>query len=232
LRYVTQAGGPMPTPVVAQLRTKLPHARLFIMYGQTEATARIAYLPPERLDAKQRSVGIAIDGAQIEVRAEGRATRADEIGEIVVRGPNVMLGYWNDAEATAAVLRDGWLHTGDLGHRDADGFLYIDGRAVEMIKVGAFRVSPLEVEEVVAAMPGVEEVAVIGILDEVLGQAVKAIIVARAGAEPPAPMAVKAHCRQHLASYKVPKIVEVAATLPRTMSGKVQKFKLKEEIHS
>lgn len=232
LRYVTQAGGPMPTPVVAQLRAQLPRARLFIMYGQTEATARIAYLPPERLDATQRSVGIAIDGVQIEVRAENRATQADEIGEIVVRGPNVMLGYWNDAEATAAVLRDGWLYTGDLGHRDADGFLYIDGRAVDMIKVGAFRVSPLEVEEVVAALPGVEEVAVVGVLDELLGQAIKAIIVARAGAEPPAPMAVKAHCRQHLASYKVPKIVEIAATLPRTMSGKVQKFKLKEEIHS
>lgn len=232
LRYVTQAGGPMPTPVVAQLRTKLPNARVFIMYGQTEATARIAYVPPERLDAKQRSVGIAIDGVQIDVRADGRATQTDEIGEIVVRGPNVMLGYWNDTEATSSVLRDGWLHTGDLGHRDAEGFLYIDGRAVDMIKVGAFRVSPLEVEEVVAAMPGVEEVAVIGVLDDVLGQAIKVVIVPRASSETPTAMAVKAHCRHHLASYKVPKVVEFATTLPRTSSGKVQKFKLQEEIPS
>ena len=92
-----------------------------------------------------------------------------------------MLGYWDDADATAEVLRDGWLHTGDLGHRDADGYLYIDGRSVEMIKVGAFRVSPQEIEEVIAAMPGVEEVGVTAIADELLGQAIKAVVVRARG---------------------------------------------------
>jgi acyl-CoA synthetase (AMP-forming)/AMP-acid ligase II len=136
-----------------------------------------------------------------------------------------MLGYWREPEMTGQVLREGWLHTGDLGHVDEEGYLYIDGRAVEMIKVGAFRVSPQEVEEVLATYPGVQEVAVTGVADEMLGQSIKAVIVLREGA--PADLrGVKAHCRQHLASYKVPKIVEFATALPRTSSGKVQRFKL------
>ena len=116
------------------------------------------------------------------------------MGELCARGPNVMLGYWDDAALTAQVVRDGWLHTGDLAHRDADGYLYIDGREVEMIKVGAFRVSPQEIEEVLAALPGVQEVAVTGMPDALLGQAIKAVIVPREGAAPDV-MSVKAHCR-------------------------------------
>ena len=225
LRYLTQAGGSMPRAQIEKLRQQLPHTLVFIMYGQTEATARLSYLPPEHLEAKLGSVGMPLPGVDIEVRSEGKVVAAGEIGEICARGPNIMLGYWREPELTAQVLRDGWLHTGDLGHVDNEGFLYIDGRAVEMIKVGAFRVSPQEVEEVLATFPGVEEVAVTGVADEVLGQSIKAVIVLRAGA--PADLrGVKAHCRQHLASYKVPKIVEFAAVLPRTSSGKVQRFKL------
>ena len=140
-----------------------------------------------------------------------------------------MLGYWNDPDTTAQVLDDGWLRTGDLGRRDAEGYLYIHGRAVEMIKVGAFRVSPAEVEEALAAIDGVEEVAVTGIPDDMLGQAIKAVIIPRPGVQLQA-LAIKAHCREHLAAYKIPKIVEFAATLPRTSSGKVQRHKLAEEI--
>ncbi|MDY0068097.1 MAG: class I adenylate-forming enzyme family protein [Steroidobacteraceae bacterium] len=227
LRYITQAGGAMPRALIERLRAQAPGVKIFVMYGQTEATARLTYLPPERLDAKPGSVGIPIPGVEIEVRREGRAAAPNETGEIHARGPNVMLGYWNDPAATAQVLRDGWLSTGDLGHVDADGFLYIDGRSVEMIKVGAFRVSPQEVEEVLAQIDGVEEAAVTAIPDEVLGQAIKAVIVPRAGVELQV-MAVKAHCRQRLASYKVPKVVELATALPRTSSGKVQRFKLAE----
>src|SRR5690606_3043825 len=133
--------------------------------------------------------------------------------------------YWRDPEATQQVLRDGWLHTGDLGHKDEEGFLYIDGRAVEMIKVGAFRVSPQEVEEAISALPGVEEVAVTAIPDELLGHAIKAVIVPRAGGRLNI-LQVKAHCREHLATYKVPKVIEFASSLPRTSSGKIQRFKL------
>ena len=136
-----------------------------------------------------------------------------------------MLGYWRDEEMTREAVVDGWLHTGDLAHTDEDGFLYIDGRLVEMIKVGAFRVSPLEVEEVLATLPGIAEMAVAGVPDELLGQAVKAVLVLRDGAGLDE-ITVKAHCRERLASYKVPKVVEFARELPRTSSGKIQRYKL------
>lgn len=226
LRFLTQAGGAMPRALIDRLRSELPHARLFIMYGQTEATARLTYLDPALLDRKIGSVGKPLAGVEIEVcDASGRELPPGQIGEIRARGPNVMLGYWRDPEATEKVLRDGWLYTGDLGHKDEEGFLYIDGRAVEMIKVGAFRVSPQEVEEVIAGLPGVEEVAVTAIPDDLLGQAIKAVIVPSAQGAPNT-LQVKAHCREHLASYKVPKIIEFASSLPRTSSGKVQRFKL------
>jgi acyl-CoA synthetase (AMP-forming)/AMP-acid ligase II len=215
----------MARPLIERLHAALPRCKLFIMYGQTEATARLTYLPPESLESHVGSVGIPIPGVEIEVRTGGRRAAAGEGGEIHARGPNIMLGYWNDERATAEVLRDGWLCTGDLGHCDADGFLYIDGRAVEMIKVGAFRVSPLEIEEVIAALSGVLEVGVTGVADEMLGQAIKAVVVPRDGAGLDV-RAVKAHCRKQLATYKVPKVVEFAATLPRTSSGKIQRLKL------
>jgi long-chain acyl-CoA synthetase len=226
LRYVTQAGGAMPRGQIQQLRAAVPRTRVFIMYGQTEATARLTYLAPEKLDDKLGSVGLPLPGVDIEIRdAQGRVVPVGEVGELVARGPNVMLGYWNDAALSAQTVRDGWLHTGDLAHRDADGYLYIDGREVEMIKVGAFRVSPQEVEEVLATLPGVAEVAVTALPDEVLGQAIKAVIVPANGAQPDV-RSVKAHCRAHLAQYKIPKVVEFAASLPRTASGKVQRYKL------
>src|SRR5690606_11904170 len=116
-----------------------------------------------------------------------------------------MLGYWNDTEATERALHSGWLNTGDLGHLDDDGFLYIDGRAVDMIKVGAFRVSPQEVEEVISGLAGVEEVAVMALPDEVLGQKIVAVIVP-SRASPLDARAVQAHCHQRLAAYKVPRM--------------------------
>jgi long-chain acyl-CoA synthetase len=220
LRYVTQAGGPMPRPLLEKLRQQLPNARVFLMYGQTEASARLTCLPPEDLDRKPGSVGVPIEGVEIDVRDGHRSVPRGVVGEICTRGPNVMLGYWNDAAATAEVLQDGWLRTRDLGYLDEDGYLYIVGRATDMIKVGAFRVSPQEIEEVIVGLDGVE--------DEVLGQAIKAVIVPRPGATL-TPLAVKAFCRQNLAAYKVPKVVEFAAALPRTSSGKVQRFKLAGE---
>jgi len=226
LRYVTQAGGPMPTSITTRLREALPNAQLFVMYGQTEAAARITYLPPSMLETKLGSVGVPVADTQVTIRDAGDAlVSTGQVGEICVRGPGVMLGYWADAEASQQALRGGWLRTGDLGHMDSDGFIYIDGRAVEMIKVGAFRVSPQEVEEAIASLSGVQEVAVTSQPDEVLGQSIKAVIVQAADASLDE-RAVKAHCRQYLATYKIPKTVEFAAALPRTASGKVQRFKL------
>jgi acyl-CoA synthetase (AMP-forming)/AMP-acid ligase II len=223
LRYLTQAGGAMAPATTTRLRGALPHARLFVMYGQTEATARLAWLPPDRLEEKLGSVGVPIPGVEIEVRDEnGRRADAFAVGDVYARGANVMLGYWKDAETTASVLRDGWLKTGDMGHVDADGFLFLSGRRSDMIKTGAHRVHPKDVEEVIADLAGVGEVAVIGVDDEVMGQVIKAFIVPQVGTDISTDT-VKAHCRERLAIYKIPKFIEFVADLPKTASGKIRR---------
>ena len=221
---------PMPRPLLDKLREQLPNARVFVMYGQTEATARLTCLPPEDLDEKPGSVGLPVDGRRDrDSRRTAGPCAPGAVGEIFGRGPNVMLGYWNDAAATA---RGACATAGCAPATSATWTttvtLYIVGRTTDMIKVGAFRVSPQEIEEVIAAIDGVAEVAVVGMPDEVLGQAIKAVVVLRPGAQLTA-MAIKAHCRENLAAYKVPKVVEFAAALPRTSSGKVQRFKLAGE---
>ena len=226
MRYITQAGGAMTRAAIERMRELVPGARFFVMYGQTEATARLTYLDPDRLTDKLGSIGKPLPGVEIEIRSlDGTPVGPNQMGELCARGPNVMLGYWRDEEATRATVVDGWLRTGDLAHRDEDGFLYIDGRLVEMIKVGSFRVSPLEVEEVLATLPGIAEMAVTATPDDLLGQAVKAVIVLRDGASLDERQ-VRAHCHQRLATYKVPKVVEFASELPRTSTGKIQRFKL------
>lgn len=231
LRYVTQAGGAMSRVLVERLRAALPNVQVYAMYGQTEATARLAYLPPERLASKPGSVGRAIPGVELSVRREdGSTVDVGETGEICARGPNIMLGYWNDPAATAAALRDGWLHTGDMGHVDGDGDLFIVGRRSDMIKTGAHRVHPLDVEEVIAELDTVAESAVVAVDDEILGEAIKAFVVPAPGAQLN-PVEVKAHCRARLANYKVPKWVEVVASLPRTASGKLSRRELREREH-
>lgn len=229
LRYLTQAGAALPIAQARRLSAALPHLELFVMYGQTEATARLSYLPPEHLHDKPGSVGIPVPGTEIVIRgAAGEPMPPGQAGEICVRGPHVMLGYWRDPQATAEVLRDGWLHTGDLGYMDADGYLYIEGRASELIKSGAHRISPLEIEAVIAQIEGVAEVAVVGMPDSLLGQAVKAVVVVQPGSTVSA-REILAHCRRQLASYKLPKQVEFAAALPKTSSGKLQRRALQQD---
>jgi len=226
LRYLTQAGGPMPPAVTERLRRAVPHAQVFVMYGQTEATARLSYLPPERLEEKMGSIGIAIPGVELQVRLENGSPAGDgQVGEIWARGANVMSGYWRDPETSAKVLSDGWLRTGDMAHRDADGFLFIQGRQSDMIKSGAHRIHPKEIEEAIAELDGIAEVAVVGIADDILGQVIKAFVVARPGIKLDV-MQIKAHCQRRLAAYKIPKQIEFVTELPRTASGKIKKFLL------
>lgn len=232
LRYLTQAGGAMPQALTRRLRASLPRPRLFVMYGQTEATSRLTWLPPERLDDKPGSVGIPLAGVSLRIVGEGGPAAVGVEGEVQVRGPNVMLGYWNAPEATAAVLQDSWLRTGDIGHLDAEGFLYLAGRRSDMIKTGAHRVHPGDIEEVIAEIPGVRDNAVVGIDDDTLGQVVKAFVVM----EPPLPedalartdMAIRAHCRARLAPYKIPRQIQFVDALPRTASGKVRRVALSQ----
>ena len=230
LRYLTQAGGAMAPALAARLRAALPGPRLYVMYGQTEATSRLTWLPPERLDDKPGSVGIPVDGVELRIVGEdGRDAAPGQSGEVCVRGPNVMLGYWNDTEATARVLREGWLHTGDVGRLDEDGYLHLDGRRSDMIKTGAHRVHPKDIEEAVSELDGVLEVAAVGVDDAILGQAVRVYVVApalRSGDDGADIDRIKAHCRRQLAAYKLPRDVIFVDALPRTASGKIRRAAL------
>lgn len=228
LRYLTQAGGAMAPVLTTRVMQSFPKAELFVMYGQTEATARITYLPPARLADKLGAVGVAVPGVRLAIRDEqGRAVDHGQQGEVCVQGDNVMLGYWKNPEATQRVLRDGWLHTGDLGYLDTEGFLFLVGRSSDFIKTGAHRISPQEIEETIMELPEVMECTVVGAPDEILGEVIKACVVLIDAATLES-RAVQAHCRQRLAAYKVPKTIQFVGQLPKTASGKVQRFLLRE----
>jgi acyl-CoA synthetase (AMP-forming)/AMP-acid ligase II len=229
LRYVTQAGGPMAVALQRRLRAALPdHVALHVMYGQTEASARLSHVPPDRLAEKFGSIGVAIPGVELTVRREdGGECAVGEVGEVVAQGPNVMRGYWNAPEETAAVLKADGLHTGDLGRRDADGFLWLVDRLKNMVKVGAHRVSAREVEEVIAGLGGVQEACVVGVPDDLLGEALEAFVVPAPGAQLAAPD-VQRHCRRELPLFKVPRAVHLTEGLPRNEAGKVLRQQLRE----
>jgi acyl-CoA synthetase (AMP-forming)/AMP-acid ligase II len=223
VRYMAQAGGAMHRKQIDQLQHAAPGIDLFVMYGQTEATARLAYVPADMLETKAGSAGKPVPNVEIEIRKQdGSLASVGEFGEIWVRGANVMMGYWNDPGETATVLKDNWLWTRDRGRLDDDGYLYIEGRSSDMIKTGANRVSPVEIEEVIAALDGVSEVGVLGVGDDLLGQIIVAIVVRRAGSNI-SEKAIKAHCLNLLAPYKIPKRVIAVDKLPRTSTGKIKR---------
>ncbi|MCM8813988.1 MAG: AMP-binding protein [Candidatus Omnitrophica bacterium] len=230
LRYVTQAGGAMPPALIERFTAMFPAVKFYVMYGQTEAAARLSYLEPEDLPRKRGSIGKAIPGVELCLRSEsGQPVAVGEVGEIVARGANVMIGYWNAPEETARVVRDGSLFTGDLARQDEEGFFYIVSRKKDMIKSGANRISPLEIEEVVAQLAGVVESAAVGIPDEILGEAIALFVVAAGAVTVPE---IMRHCKQNLAAYKIPKRVEFIEQLPKTASGKVKREELKEKLQA
>ena len=230
LRWFQQAGGKLPDPQIAEMLASFPAVRYFLMYGQTEGTARLSYLPPEHLADKLGSIGRGLPSTRLEVlKSDGRAVvpGSDETGEIVASGANITLGYWNDPAETAKYFRSGRLHTGDIARVDADGFIFVVERERDMIKSGGNRVSAKEVEDVIAELPEVVEVAVLGVPHELLGEAIQAFIVA--GTEPKiTPESVQKHCRKRLAPFKVPETVTFLRNMPHNSSGKILKPKLKE----
>src|SRR5690606_3522926 len=147
LRTVTVAGGRLDPDLTSVLAFRVAPARLFVMYGQTEATARLSYLAPDELERRFGSIGKGIPGVELQVVDErGQPIEPGQLGEIRARGANIMQGYWNDPDGTAEVLREGWLHTGDLATIDEDGFIYPRGRRSGFVKMGGFRVQPAEIE--------------------------------------------------------------------------------------
>jgi long-chain acyl-CoA synthetase len=232
LRLFQQAGGKLPNPCIREILEAFPAVRFFLMYGQTEATARLSYLPPERLADKLGSIGKGLPSLKLEVLRDNGAPVApgsDEIGEIVASGDNIAPGYWNDPAESAKFFRHGKLHTGDLARVDREGYIYIVEREREMIKSGGNRVSAKEVEEVIAEIPQVVEVAVVGAPHELLGESIKAFVslVDDAGITA---QDVLTHCRKRLPMAKSPEEVIFVRNLPHNSSGKIAKSKLKEMI--
>ncbi|GAA8909907.1 hypothetical protein HpSIM50_14850 [Helicobacter pylori] len=179
---------------------------------------------------KLGSIGIPFPDtdARIVNPETGEEMPVGEIGELTVRGPQVMKGYWNKPEETAKVLKDGWLYTGDLARMDEEGYFYILDRRKDMIIASGYNIYPREVEEVLYEHPDVEEAVVAGIIDTYRGETVKAYIVLKPGAKGDAD-AFKAWCKERLAAYKVPKQYEFRDSLPKTIVGKVLRHKLAEE---
>ncbi|MFH2003092.1 MAG: class I adenylate-forming enzyme family protein [Planctomycetota bacterium] len=228
LRYITQAGGPMAPALAQELREALPKTKIFIMYGQTEASARLSYLEPQMLTVKSGSIGKAIPGVTLRLKdREGRDAAPGEVGEIVAQGDNIMLGYWENPEETAKALREDGLHTGDLATLDSDGYFFIVSRKSDMIKSGAHRISPKEIEEVIMEDQRVHEVAVLGEPDPILGETIVAVVVPKPGAEIDA-RDISMLCKRELPPYKVPKKIEFSESLPKTASGKIRRNDLRK----
>lgn len=221
LRYITNAAAAMPVSKTHRLRAAFPEVELFLMYGQTECQ-RTSYLPPDLVDEFPESVGIPIPG-----------TSADVVeGELVVRGPHIMQGYWNDPEATAKALRcdhltgETVLYTGDLFRADSNGLLYFIERRDDIIKVRGEKVAPRYVEDVISRIREVAEVSVYGVPDELSGEAIAASVKPADGASITADQ-VRRHCLAHLEPFMVPRIVDIRSTLPTTASGKVSRRALR-----
>ncbi len=228
LRLIQQAGGKLTNTYIEELKNYLPTTKIFVMYGQTEATARLSYLPPELLDSKLGSIGKGIPGTNIEVlNKQGLPVKPGEVGEIVASGGNIMMGYWKDPEETKKILKGGKLYTGDLGIVDDEGYVYLTDRASDFIKVGGHRVGPKEIENHISKLKDVVEVAIIGIKDDLLGEALK-VFVSLSDNSKIIEKDIISHCQQYFPIHKVPKQVEFMKSLPKNISRKIDKVFLKK----
>ena len=221
LRYCSQAGGHMPKHIKLELIKILPsHTRLFIMYGATEASARLTYVPPERLGSKLDSIGMPISGVTMKVLSpEGKVLGPGEIGELVAQGDNIMLGYYKDVEGTKRVLDHNGYHTGDLGYVDEEGFFYVTGRKDDQIKVGGHRLNPREIEDIVIESGQAVECIIFAIEDAIMGHRLAGLVVPiRETSE--TRRTILDYCYQKLPKYKVPASLLMVETIPKNSTGK------------
>ncbi|PJN00673.1 acyl-CoA synthetase [Streptomyces sp. CB01201] len=230
---ISSGGAPLPPALVEKFRAGFgPYIRNG--YGLTECTAPCASVPPEKeapVDPVSGTLSVGVPGPETVVRIvdlEGNDVPFGEQGEIVVRGPQVVPGYWRRPEATAEAFPGGELRTGDIGFMDRDGWLYVVDRMKDMINASGFKVWPREVEDVLYTHPAVREAAVVGIPDAYRGESVKAYVSLRPGAEAD-PAELAAYCKERLAAYKYPREVEVLAELPKTTSGKILRRELRTQ---
>ena len=233
LRYITNAGAALPVEYTKRLRKLFPQTKIYLMYGLTECK-RVSYLPPDQVDRRPTSVGKAMPNTEVYIVDElGKRLPSGEVGELVVRGSNVMKGYWRLPEETAKALKPGpvpgeqVLYTGDLFRMDERGYLYWVGRRDDIIKSRGEKVSPIEVENVLYKLEDIAMAAVIGVPDEVLGQAIKVVMTLKPGADLTQSEVLR-HCARYLESYKIPTMVEFRETMPKTAAGKIDKLELAE----
>ncbi len=233
LRYISNTAAALPVSHIQKLREFFPGTRIYSMYGLTECK-RVSYLPPDQLGIRPSSVGKGMPNTEAYIVDEnGNRVGPDVTGELVVRGSNVMRGYWGLPEVTARRLKPGplpgekVLYTGDLFRMDEEGYLYFVARKDDIIKSRGEKVSPREVENILYEIDGVAEAAVIGVNDEILGEAVKAVIVLKDGIKLTGKEIIR-FCAMHLEDFMVPKVVEFRKELPKTDTGKISRHCLKE----
>jgi long-chain acyl-CoA synthetase len=226
LRYVTQAGGHLAPEIRKHVSEAFAPASLYIMYGATEAAPRMTYLEPSMLIEKLGSIGKAIPNVEVlVVDASGQPVPPYVTGEIIARGSNIMVGYWNDADATKEVIKNGYYHTGDLGQIDDEGYIYVVGRLNDMIKSNGYRVSAIEVEDAILEMEDVADVAVVPVADDITGEAIKAYLVLHQEQDLTL-RTLRGRLKGRLPEYKMPQYIEIMNSLPRNKSGKIMKSEL------
>jgi len=229
LRYITNTAQALPPKHITRLQELFPQTEIYSMYGLTECK-RVSYLPPEELSKRPTSVGKAMPNTETYIVDEKgeKINKPGKIGELVVRGSNIMVGYWNLPEETAMVLKPGpfpstrVLYTGDLFKMDDEGYLYFIGRKDDTIKTAGEKVSPKEIENVLYEIEDVLEAAVVGVPDEILGQAIKAVVALKEDSKMTEKSIIQ-HCSKHLENFLVPKYVEIRQQLPKTSTGKISK---------
>jgi acyl-CoA synthetase (AMP-forming)/AMP-acid ligase II len=234
LQLVLYGAAPIDDALLLAALEKLPCAKFAQLYGMTELSPVVSALPawchaPDQPAHRRRSAGRPVPIAEVRiVDTVGRPVPNGTVGEIAARGPMVMQGYWNKPEQTAEVLRDGWMHTGDGGRMDDDGFVYVVDRLKDMVVTGGENVYSAEVENAIAQLPQVSMVAVVGVPDDQWGERVHAVVVLREGQTLTAE-ALIAHCKTQIAGYKSPRSVEFVDAIPLSPAGKMLKYKLREQ---
>ena len=230
LKQVYSGGAPVPAAVAAEFERRFGHY-VHSGYGLTETSSIAVAVPPGRrapIDTNgSLSVGIPVYGTDCYIAADdGRPLAAGEVGEILLRGPEVIREYWNKPADTAAAFHDGFLRTGDVGYLDAEGWLYIVDRKKDMIIASGYKVWPKEVEDVLYTHPAIREAAVVGVADAYRGETVKAVVSLKPGQQLDEE-GLRAYCRERMAAYKVPRIVQVLPDLPKTVTGKILRRELR-----